>query len=50
MKLSDYLAIPQVAAVGGSWMAERKFVADKQWANITALTAEAMKIIAQAKA
>ncbi len=50
VKLPDYLALPQVAAVGGSWMAERKLVADKQWATITALTAEAMKIIATAKA
>ena len=47
--LPNYLAIPQVAAVGGSWMAERKLVADKQWAKITALTAEAMKVIAAAK-
>lgn len=46
VKLPDYLAIPQVAAVGGSWMAERKLVADKQWSKITALTAEALKIIA----
>ena len=44
--LPNYIAIPQVAAVGGSWMAERKLVADKDWANITALTAEAMKTIA----
>ena len=47
--LADYLAVPQVAAVGGSWMAERKLVAEKNWAKITALTAEAMKVIAQAK-
>ena len=44
-KLPDYLAIPQVAAVGGSWMSERKLIAEKSWAKITALTAEAMKII-----
>jgi 2-dehydro-3-deoxyphosphogluconate aldolase / (4S)-4-hydroxy-2-oxoglutarate aldolase len=50
VKLPDYLAIPQVAAVGGSWMAERKLVADKQWAKVTELTAQAMKIIATAKA
>lgn len=43
--LPDYLAIPQVAAVGGSWMAERKLVAEKAWTKITALTAEAMKSI-----
>jgi len=47
--LPNYLAIPQVAAVGGSWMAERKLVAEKQWAKITALTAEAMKVIATTK-
>jgi 2-dehydro-3-deoxyphosphogluconate aldolase / (4S)-4-hydroxy-2-oxoglutarate aldolase len=44
--LPGYLAIPQVAAVGGSWMAERKLVSEKSWLKITALTAEAMKIIA----
>ena len=45
--LPDYLAVPQVAAIGGSWMAERKLVKEKAWAKITALTAEAMKVIAQ---
>ena len=49
-KLPDYLAVPQVAAVGGSWMAERKLVAEKSWDKITALTAEAMKVIAAVKA
>ncbi len=43
--LPNYLAVPQVAAVGGSWMADRKLVAEKDWAKITALTTEAMKII-----
>ena len=47
--LPEYLAIPQVAAVGGSWMAERKLVAEKAWAKITALTAEAMKSAKPAK-
>jgi 2-dehydro-3-deoxyphosphogluconate aldolase/(4S)-4-hydroxy-2-oxoglutarate aldolase len=47
--LPDYLALPQVAAVGGSWMAERKIVAEKAWAKITALTAEAMKSSQPAK-
>jgi 2-dehydro-3-deoxyphosphogluconate aldolase/(4S)-4-hydroxy-2-oxoglutarate aldolase len=47
--LPDYLAVPQVAAVGGSWMAERKLVAEKAWQKITALTAEAMKVIAAAQ-
>ncbi|HEV2692349.1 MAG TPA: bifunctional 4-hydroxy-2-oxoglutarate aldolase/2-dehydro-3-deoxy-phosphogluconate aldolase [Verrucomicrobiae bacterium] len=48
--LPNYVAIPQVAAVGGSWMAERKLVADKDWAKITALTAEAMKVISSVPA
>ena len=47
--LPNYLAIPQVAAVGGSWMAEKKLVVEKDWAKISALTAEAMKTIAAAK-
>ncbi|MBU6411032.1 MAG: bifunctional 4-hydroxy-2-oxoglutarate aldolase/2-dehydro-3-deoxy-phosphogluconate aldolase, partial [Verrucomicrobia bacterium] len=41
--LKNYLAIPQVAAVGGSWMAERKLVGEKAWEKITALAAEAIK-------
>ncbi|HEX5397694.1 MAG TPA: bifunctional 4-hydroxy-2-oxoglutarate aldolase/2-dehydro-3-deoxy-phosphogluconate aldolase [Verrucomicrobiae bacterium] len=47
--LADYLAVPQVAAVGGSWMADRKLIQEKAWAKITALTAEAMKIVAQSQ-
>jgi len=47
--LADYLAVPQVAAVGGSWITERKLVAEKAWQKITALTAEAMKVIAAAQ-
>ena len=47
--LPHYLALPQVAAVGGSWMAERKLVAVKAWSQITALTAGALHIIAQAQ-
>ena len=42
--LGNYLAVPQVAAVGGSWMAERKLIAEQAWAKITALTAEAIKV------
>ncbi len=40
--LPHYLALPQVAAVGGSWMAERKLVADQAWSDITRLTAAAV--------
>ena len=48
--LASYLTVPQVAALGGSWMAERKLVNEKAWSKITALTAEAMKVIAAAPA
>jgi 2-dehydro-3-deoxyphosphogluconate aldolase/(4S)-4-hydroxy-2-oxoglutarate aldolase len=44
--LADYLAVPQVAAIGGSWMATRKLVTDRAWGEITKLTTEAMQIIA----
>lgn len=46
--LPNYLAVPQVAAIGGSWMAEKKLIAEKQWGKITSLTVEAMKIISSA--
>jgi len=48
--LPNYLAVPQVAAIGGSWMAERKLVTEKAWDKITALTAEAMKATVPARA
>jgi 2-dehydro-3-deoxyphosphogluconate aldolase/(4S)-4-hydroxy-2-oxoglutarate aldolase len=44
--LPNYLAVPQVAAIGGSWMAERKLVTEKSWNKITALTAEAVRLAA----
>ena len=47
--LPNYLAVPQVAAIGGSWMAERKLVAEKSWEKITVLTTEAVKVAAQVK-
>jgi 2-dehydro-3-deoxyphosphogluconate aldolase/(4S)-4-hydroxy-2-oxoglutarate aldolase len=47
--LSSYLAIPQVAAVGGSWMADRKLIAEQQWNRITQLASEALTIIAPTK-
>ena len=47
--LPNYLAIPQVAAVGGAWMADRKLIAAKDWKKITALTAEAVKIAGTVK-
>jgi 2-dehydro-3-deoxyphosphogluconate aldolase/(4S)-4-hydroxy-2-oxoglutarate aldolase len=42
--LPAYLALPTVAAVGGSWMAEKDLVTQHAWQKITALAAEAMKV------
>lgn len=43
---AEYLVLPIVAAVGGSWMVERKLIAAKNWSEITALTAAAVKLAA----
>lgn len=37
----DYLSLPNVVCVGGSWMASSKLVAEKNWAEITRLAREA---------
>lgn len=39
--MKDYLAHPLVAAVGGSWLVDKKLVAAKDWVGITKLAAEA---------
>jgi 2-dehydro-3-deoxyphosphogluconate aldolase/(4S)-4-hydroxy-2-oxoglutarate aldolase len=44
---ADYLALTIVAAVGGSWLADKKLVAEKNWAEITRLTAEIIAIAAK---
>lgn len=33
--MSDYLALPFVSAIGGSWLATRQQIADKEWQLIT---------------
>jgi 2-dehydro-3-deoxyphosphogluconate aldolase/(4S)-4-hydroxy-2-oxoglutarate aldolase len=40
----DYLALPIVAAIGGSWMVDRKLIAEKNWKTIRELTSEAVRI------
>jgi len=39
--MKDYLALPVVGAVGGSWLADKKLIAAKDWAGITRLAMEA---------
>jgi 2-dehydro-3-deoxyphosphogluconate aldolase/(4S)-4-hydroxy-2-oxoglutarate aldolase len=41
-KLADYLKLPVVAAIGGSWMVDKQLVNDGKWAEITRLTREAL--------
>ena len=43
-----YLALPIVAAIGGSWMVERKLIAEKNWSAIRTLTAEAVQLASTA--
>ncbi|KQY47578.1 bifunctional 4-hydroxy-2-oxoglutarate aldolase/2-dehydro-3-deoxy-phosphogluconate aldolase [Cellulomonas sp. Root137] len=42
--LAEYLALPSVVAVGGSWMCPRSLVAARDVAAITALTADAVAL------
>ncbi|HLT10523.1 MAG TPA: bifunctional 4-hydroxy-2-oxoglutarate aldolase/2-dehydro-3-deoxy-phosphogluconate aldolase [Micromonosporaceae bacterium] len=46
-QLPDYLAVPAVAAVGGSWMVAAKLIAERRWDDIRSLTAEAVAIAAE---
>ena len=41
-----YLALPIVAAIGGSWIADRQLIAEHKWSTITSLAAEAVAIAA----
>ena len=41
--MRGYLERPSVAAVGGSWMVERKLIAAKDWATIARLTRNALE-------
>jgi 2-dehydro-3-deoxyphosphogluconate aldolase/(4S)-4-hydroxy-2-oxoglutarate aldolase len=43
----DYLARDAVLAVGGSWMVRRELVASRDWAQITRLAREAVRLAAE---
>ena len=47
--LADYLAVPNVVAVGGSWLTPAKAIADGQFEQITRLSIEARTIAADAR-
>ena len=44
--LAEYLKVPVVAAIGGSWMVDRQLVNDGKWDEITRLTREALEAAA----
>jgi len=45
----EYLALPIVAAIGGSWMVERKLIVDRDWPAIRTLATEAVRLAAPAR-
>ena len=44
--VSDYLAIPEVVAAGGSWMVEGSLIQEKNWTEITRRATEALSQVA----
>lgn len=46
--MNDYLSLPIVAAIGGSWIATKQQIADKNWAAITTQAREALAKSAEA--
>ena len=44
-QLREYLSLPVVAAIGGSWMVDRKLIAAGDWAGITERTREALAMV-----
>jgi 2-dehydro-3-deoxyphosphogluconate aldolase/(4S)-4-hydroxy-2-oxoglutarate aldolase len=46
--LENYLRLPVVAAIGGSWMVNPSLIKDKNWPEITRLTQEALELATQA--
>lgn len=45
--MQDYLRLPIVAAIGGSWFVDKQLIAAKNWSEITARTREALSIAAE---
>ena len=44
--LQDYLKLPVVAAIGGSWMVGKDLIASGRWDEITKLTEQALELAA----
>lgn len=48
--MADYLALPEVFTIGGSWLATAKQIANKEWATITDQTKAALEKAATVRA
>ncbi|MDF7825319.1 bifunctional 4-hydroxy-2-oxoglutarate aldolase/2-dehydro-3-deoxy-phosphogluconate aldolase [Pontiellaceae bacterium B12227] len=46
--MKEWLELPVVSAIGGSWLATKQQIADKQWATITQQVKDALAIAAEA--
>ena len=47
--LADYLAVPNVRAVGGSWLTPKQAIAEGRFEEITRLANEARKVAADVR-
>jgi len=47
--LASYLALPYVAAVGGSWMVKEDLLASGRHAEVATLCAEAVRLVASSR-
>ncbi len=48
--LKDFISCSSVAAIGGSWVCKKDDIANHDWDKITALSANAVKIIKETRA
>ena len=49
MNAAEYLALPIVGAIGGSWLIEKSVVAERNWQEITRRTAAILQLAARTK-
>ena len=44
--MNDYLSLPIVAFIGGSWLATKQQIADKDWKTVTRQAKDALAAVA----
>jgi 2-dehydro-3-deoxyphosphogluconate aldolase/(4S)-4-hydroxy-2-oxoglutarate aldolase len=45
--MNDYLALPMVSAIGGSWLGTKQQIADKEWSTVTQQVRDALSKAAE---